>query len=1309
MSHVNIPKTFGALLVGGLWASCLSGGVSVQSLLYQKLYNSDPVSVRLLVFFVWFLDTFHTGLIWGSLWEYLIDDYGRPDRIDHVPWYELLDSRLKHPSDGNFGCLLPNCRSGIDVSKRPYLLSVYIDVRSLKLPTISRLNRSIMTVSKMNRYFAAPLYLFAFLRLVSATATTVEMLRLESFSEFRNQVRWLFTTGLALSSSVDIMITGSLFYLLHSSRQKGGHLDMVIDSLIIYTFETGSFTCAATIVSMICWIVKPTYLVFMGLHFVIGKLYANSLLVSLNMRKDLRSRQNTGTSITFPSIPLPEYAHSLEVPGLVLDTRRHRNHPYHCREHVTQSKTAPREVSLQIPISTLSTICLRPRRCFHIIRRRGSGWSQEKEKGTKRAPQTEATPSRSSSESDYAYTLLWDSALSGIFQRSSELVFVRSADRFDAVSARVILTQTYYNPTDVATSRAKYVFPVPASAAIAAFEFHTSDGRSVTAVSKEKGIAGDEYEQAVNENKPTVLLEMISDDLFTISVGSIPAKQTIKTKLVYAMTLMNNDLADEIRFFLPMYVAERYGPPQAGLQGADTSSSSSRTRLRIQVDIQTSGQIQNISSPSHSSSDDDLSIERYPTHLNRPSKRRMKVKFRSSTFLDRDFILLIRAKGLDAPRCFAEIRNDSDSLDKSRDRSRTRTRNGSQISSYTLAVQLTIVPKAVLPSIPSQEYIFLLDRSGSMDGIAIETAKRTLILLLRQLPSQGSFFNVFGFGSTVESYWSRSCSYVQGALEDITSSIRKIQADLGGTELFQALDAVFLSRHTNVPTAVFVLTDGQVTDISSITSLVHSKVSKSPLSSPLRVFTLGIGDGVSTDLCESVARAGNGVYIYAREPESILWKCARLFRAGRTPMVQNVTVDWGFPDTLLSNASRSPSVDFSDRYDQLRPDSIRLKPPPIQQAPPTVTTIHSGMRTDVYAILSLKTPHAPDYVVLRGQLDNDGSAFEHKVKIRGVELADSEHGAPLIHTLAAWKIIQSHQEGVAPLPQASGVGQGDPAAEGALRKAAIVKLGTTYQLASRFTSFVAVDDSLSPTSKRNNMFSARPQVGLYGAGDIDMDQEERRTKGDRTSRSSAAAQRPVDPTQDVHIPGSWPTVSEEDHINTRSDDDEAGTDYSIQSFTTLSSLVSRSDMSSDWESSESEPDLLGPTNEQARSPSPNFGISSTGSTTPGHTGKTRHDQAAASTPTLITDLISLQTWDGSFRLDSSFTSLAPSAAGVGFRDLGVTDDVWATAVAVALMEKTLADSNPELLDDLLVKAMDFLSNVSNLEEVLKRAKEVLAQ
>ncbi|PBK61366.1 hypothetical protein ARMSODRAFT_1025688 [Armillaria solidipes] len=96
-------------------------------------------------------------------------------------------------------------------------------------------------------------------------------LRLKTYSAFKQDFRWVFTLGLALSSAVDILITGSLFGLLHTSRSDAENLKAVIDSLILYTFETGSLTCAATIIDMACWITMSSNLIFMGLHFFLGK------------------------------------------------------------------------------------------------------------------------------------------------------------------------------------------------------------------------------------------------------------------------------------------------------------------------------------------------------------------------------------------------------------------------------------------------------------------------------------------------------------------------------------------------------------------------------------------------------------------------------------------------------------------------------------------------------------------------------------------------------------------------------------------------------------------------------------------------------------------------------------------------------------------------------------------------------------------------------------------------------------------------------------------------------------------------------
>jgi cobalamin biosynthesis protein CobT len=80
-------------------------------------------------------------------------------------------------------------------------------------------------------------------------------------------------------------------------------------------------------------------------------------------------------------------------------------------------------------------------------------------------------------------------------------------------------------------------------------------------------------------------------------------------------------------------------------------------------------------------------------------------------------------------------------------------------------MQLTMVPKFKLPPIPAQEFIFVVDRSGSMSGARIETAKRTLKILLRMLPSSLTTFNIVSFGTRADSIWPSSQGYTQDTLD----------------------------------------------------------------------------------------------------------------------------------------------------------------------------------------------------------------------------------------------------------------------------------------------------------------------------------------------------------------------------------------------------------------------------------------------------------------------------------------------------------------------------------------------------------------
>lgn len=208
------------------------------------------------------------------------------------------------------------------------------------------------------------------------------------------------------------------------------------------------------------------------------------------------------------------------------------------------------------------------------------------------------------------------------------------------------------------------------------------------------------------------------------------------------MDLLDGDVSYEIRLQIPMSVGQRYGDPPTGMRGA--AAASARTRIRIDTNVQMRGKITNIESPSHPG----IQATSYKSRAGERSQRRATVAYRSPDFLEQDFVLCIQADKIDRPRCFAEL---------------------DPRGSGTVAMQLALLPKFDLPPISSQEFIFVVDRSGSMAGMRIETAKDTMAMLLRFLPGDGTTFNIFSFGSHCDSLWGRSALYSSSTMSEAVS------------------------------------------------------------------------------------------------------------------------------------------------------------------------------------------------------------------------------------------------------------------------------------------------------------------------------------------------------------------------------------------------------------------------------------------------------------------------------------------------------------------------------------------------------------
>lgn len=202
--------------------------------------------------------------------------------------------------------------------------------------------------------------------------------------------------------------------------------------------------------------------------------------------------------------------------------------------------------------------------------------------------------------------------------------------------------------------------------------------------------------------------------------------------LTYATELSEDEKNDSVRLHIPAHIGQRYGitPPNHHPSHKDA------VEFTVQVDIEAASPIRLVSSRTHG-----IELQLGPEALSGIVTDVPHSHFARATCtarsLEKDFVLTVQATGSDAPRCFAEQ------------------------SDVTAAFALTLVPKFNLPAVAEQEYIFLVDRSGSMGGDRIDMARKALVVLLRSLPHKGTTFNVCSFGNEQSALFSNSVQYNQ--------------------------------------------------------------------------------------------------------------------------------------------------------------------------------------------------------------------------------------------------------------------------------------------------------------------------------------------------------------------------------------------------------------------------------------------------------------------------------------------------------------------------------------------------------------------
>ena len=214
-----------------------------------------------------------------------------------------------------------------------------------------------------------------------------------------------------------------------------------------------------------------------------------------------------------------------------------------------------------------------------------------------------------------------------------------------------------------------------------------------------------------------------------------------------------------------------------------------------------------------------------------------------------------------------------------------------------------------------------------------------------------------------------------------------------------------------------------------------------------RVFTVGLGDGVSTETCDGIARAGGGMSVYIRsDKEKFMGKCTRLVSAARTVPVTNIKVHWETSQPVYPTPTQIPSgpISLSGPSFQFPTDVGPLTSS--RQAPVCFPDFFYGTRLHAYAIVP-KSTAATNSLMITGYIPAKNQAYQEVIPINPVLHSYQNR---FLHTCAAKMFIMDLED-----VNISGMS----AQQSKQVKDDIIYYGTTFGLTSRHTSFLAIDNN----------------------------------------------------------------------------------------------------------------------------------------------------------------------------------------------------------------------------------------------------------
>ncbi|KAI0831849.1 hypothetical protein BC628DRAFT_1415348 [Trametes gibbosa] len=250
----NIALLAGPQLLGVFFDWALQGVLSMQIYLYHLLFPRDSRAIKCLVYGVGVYEWIRTILITRSTFETDVYEFGNRSALTafHDSWFSvtIMCAILSAVVQGYFGW-------------------------------------RIWVFSSFN-LLPGMIMFFAFCQMCTGIAGGVILHTSRSTATRYSPVEPILSVWLISAALVDVVIAVCMAYYLRRGKSGLRASDALVDRLVTFSIETCTLTATVAILNVVAFIAFPNTLVNQCLALVLAKLYANTLVASLNNRAIVR-------------------------------------------------------------------------------------------------------------------------------------------------------------------------------------------------------------------------------------------------------------------------------------------------------------------------------------------------------------------------------------------------------------------------------------------------------------------------------------------------------------------------------------------------------------------------------------------------------------------------------------------------------------------------------------------------------------------------------------------------------------------------------------------------------------------------------------------------------------------------------------------------------------------------------------------------------------------------------------------------------------------------------------------------------------